>query len=323
MESNSKILSVCLITYNHEKYIRQAIDSVLNQKVDFEFELVIADDCSTDSTRSILLEYKQKYSHFIHLILQEKNVGPARNWLDLLRFPRSKYIAYFEGDDFWTDPHKLQKQIDFLDANPEYNFCIHKVAILEDGRSYDHTFLPPVSREANFYTFENLLHHWEIQTSSFVYRNTETLLSDLMVLINDLPFGDIAIAYLLASQGKVHYIDEVMSCYRIHQTSSTAPQKGNEIIGNIRFGEAFLVFIDRFNAMTDFRYDRIIQLYKTRFYFPLADYHHVVGDFDKVEFYLKKIRSKKPSLIFQNKRLYLVLSIKLILSKFKRADAKN
>ncbi|TXI86937.1 MAG: glycosyltransferase [Crocinitomicaceae bacterium] len=323
MESNSKILSVCLITYNHEKYIRQAIDSVLNQKVDFEFELVIADDCSTDSTRSILLEYKQKYSHFIHLILQEKNVGPARNWLDLLRFPRSKYIAYFEGDDFWTDPHKLQKQIDFLDANPEYNFCIHKVAILEDGRSYDHTFLPPVSREANFYTFENLLHHWEIQTSSFVYRNTETLLSDLMVLINDLPFGDIAIAYLLASQGKVHYIDEVMSCYRIHQTSSTAPQKGNEITGNIRFGEAFLVFIDRFNAMTDFRYDRIIQLYKTRFYFPLADYHHVVGDFDKVEFYLKKIRSKKPSLIFQNKRLYLVLSIKLILSKFKRADAKN
>lgn len=317
---------IWMVTYNHELYISEAIDSIMMQETNFDYCLYIGEDMSTDKTREICKEYARKYPCKIELLLNTENIGAISNAQEVYKKcfeSGAKYIAMCEGDDFWTDPHKLQKQVDFLDANPEYNFCIHKVAVLEDGRSYNHTFLPPVSREANFYTFENLLHHWEIQTSSFVYRNTETLLSDLMVLINDLPFGDIAIAYLLASQGKVHYIDEVMSCYRIHQTSSTAPQKGNEITGNIRFGEAFLVFIDRFNAKTDFRYDRIIQLYKTRFYFPLADYHHVVGDFDKVEFYLKKIRSKKPSLIFQNKRLYLVLSIKIILSKFKRADAKN
>lgn len=114
------LLSVCLITYNHEKYIRQAIEGVLMQKVDFEWELIIADDCSTDGTRDILLEYKSIYPDFIKLILQEKNIGAAKNWYDLISSPKSKYIAYFEGDDYWIDNLKLQKQVDFLEANEDY-----------------------------------------------------------------------------------------------------------------------------------------------------------------------------------------------------------
>ncbi|MBJ7429339.1 MAG: glycosyltransferase [Bacteroidia bacterium] len=114
------IVSVCLITYNHAKYIAQAIESVLMQQTNYEWELVIADDFSTDGTREIIKEYKTKYPEKIKLILQEKNVGANKNWIDLLSYPKSKYIAYFEGDDYWIDKNKLQKQIDFLESNPDY-----------------------------------------------------------------------------------------------------------------------------------------------------------------------------------------------------------
>ena len=90
------------------------------QKVDFDYELIIADDYSTDGTREIILDYKENYPGLIKLILQKRNVGPGKNWLDLIEAPKSKYIAYFEGDDYWTDPYKLQKQVDFLEANEGY-----------------------------------------------------------------------------------------------------------------------------------------------------------------------------------------------------------
>ena len=115
------LLSVCLITYNHSKYIQQAIESILMQQVNFDWELVVADDFSLDGTREILLEYKNKYPEFITLILQSKNVGPAKNWLDLIGAPKSKYIAYIEGDDYWLDSQKLQKQVDFLEREPGFS----------------------------------------------------------------------------------------------------------------------------------------------------------------------------------------------------------
>jgi glycosyltransferase involved in cell wall biosynthesis len=116
---STPLVSVCLITYNHAKYIRDAIEGVLAQKVNFPIELIIADDFSTDGTRNILTEYKQKYPDLIRLILQEKNVGPHQNWMDLMQSPDSKYIAYFEGDDYWIDDSKLQKQTEFLENHED------------------------------------------------------------------------------------------------------------------------------------------------------------------------------------------------------------
>jgi glycosyltransferase involved in cell wall biosynthesis len=125
------LLSVCLITYNHEKYIRQAIEGVLRQNVNFDWELIIADDFSTDGTRAILQEYQERNPTRIRLILQEKNVGPAQNWLDLMNAPKSKYIAYFEGDDYWIDENKLQQQVDFLEQNPTFSLCHSNVEVID------------------------------------------------------------------------------------------------------------------------------------------------------------------------------------------------
>ena len=113
-------LSVCLITYNHENYIAKAIDSIFIQKTNFDYKIVIADDCSNDNTRKIIQSYKERFPDKIDLIFQRNNVGPAQNFIDLLTFPNSKYIAYLEGDDYWIDENKLQKQFDFLEKNSDF-----------------------------------------------------------------------------------------------------------------------------------------------------------------------------------------------------------
>jgi len=124
------LLSVCVITYNHASFIRQAIDSVLMQELDFTWEIIIADDCSTDGTREILLEYKAKYPDLIKLILQGENVGPSRNWYDLIYSTNSKYIAYLEGDDYWIDNKKLKTQYEHLENQPNINMCLHNAKLV-------------------------------------------------------------------------------------------------------------------------------------------------------------------------------------------------
>jgi glycosyltransferase involved in cell wall biosynthesis len=213
MTKEAPLLSVCLITYNHASFIRQAMDGVLMQKVNFHWEFIIADDHSTDGNTEILLEYKKKHPDLIHLILQKKNVGPARNWLDLIAAPKGKYIAYFEGDDYWTDPGKLQKQVDFLMSNPDFAICFHNSKIIyeehPDRVSYSNgPSQPTVS------TFEDLAKGEFIYTATGIFRRND---------FNKYPkkFNDYLNNYTLdlhnAQYGKINYINEVMSVYRVHK----------------------------------------------------------------------------------------------------------
>ncbi|QNA44986.1 FkbM family methyltransferase [Lacibacter sediminis] len=202
------LLTVCLITYNHKQFIRQAIEGVLKQQVDFSFQLLIADDYSTDGTRDILVAYQQKHPDFIHLILQEKNVGPAQNWIDLITRPQSKYIAYFEGDDYWIDPLKLQKQVTFLEANEEYSFTFHQaLRISEHSSEYD---VYPVTDIRSFeaHTFFKMT---TIPMASLVYRTNVPL----TIRMNH-RHGDFMMLCSLLTHGKAYFFNEVMSVYRVH-----------------------------------------------------------------------------------------------------------
>ena len=114
-------VSVCIITYMHEKYISQALDSVFMQKTNFDFEVIVGEDASTDGTREILLEYKEKYGDKLVLVLHDENVGVSKNSISVQKKVRGKYIASLEGDDFWTDEYKLQKQYDILEKYPQYS----------------------------------------------------------------------------------------------------------------------------------------------------------------------------------------------------------
>src|SRR5271157_2282730 len=113
-----KLVSVFMITYNHEKFVGQAIESIVTQKVNFDFELIIGEDCSTDNTLDICNKYAKQYPDIIKLFPSEKNYGMMGNTVRVLYACTGKYIAMCEGDDYWCDPYKLQKQIDFLEANP-------------------------------------------------------------------------------------------------------------------------------------------------------------------------------------------------------------
>jgi glycosyltransferase involved in cell wall biosynthesis len=211
------LLSVCLITYNHGKFIAEAIDSVLMQKTNFDFQLVIADDCSRDETREIIKTYKSKYPQKIQLILQDENVGAARNWMQLLDFPESKYIAYLEGDDYWTEPYKLQKQVDFMEENQDFAMCFHAVNIkFASATDFYEYPIPP----SDILYLKDIVKEHYIPSCSLMFRNTYYLNGYPHWLVKTIS-GDIPHEILLASKGKTKYFSEKMACYRRNLGSVT------------------------------------------------------------------------------------------------------
>lgn len=120
MDSQTTVVSVAVITYNHEKYLRQALDSILMQKVNFKYEVIVGEDSSPDGSRNILKEYEKKYPHIFKMVYRNNNIGATKNLYDILTKCRGKYIASLEGDDYWIDDKKLQVQVDFLENNEDY-----------------------------------------------------------------------------------------------------------------------------------------------------------------------------------------------------------
>ena len=135
-DSMPVLVSVAMIAYNVDRYISEAIESVLMQKTKFPFELIIGEDFSTDNTLQIVLEYQKKYPKIIRVLVREKNLGLTPNSVDTQNHCLGKYIALLDGDDYWTDEHKLQKQIDVLENHSEYSGCAHQSLIIKGSREF-------------------------------------------------------------------------------------------------------------------------------------------------------------------------------------------
>lgn len=129
------LVTVLVTTYNQEKYIANALDSVLAQRTDFPFEIYVSEDCGSDGTRAILEGYAARYPERIRLRLRSRNVGISRNWYEGLSAARGQYVCTLEGDDWWLDDHKLQKQVDFLRAHPQYAAVSHTLLLTDDAGS--------------------------------------------------------------------------------------------------------------------------------------------------------------------------------------------
>jgi glycosyltransferase involved in cell wall biosynthesis len=205
-------VSVLMITYNHEKYIAQAIESVLMQKTDFRYELIVGEDCSTDGTREIVQEYSRKYPEIVRARLSERNLGARENFLGIFGASRGKYLALLEGDDYWTSPQKLQAQADLLDAHPEASLCAHPcIWRYEDGSRPDEV-VPELP--AGFYGVENLLHGDRLSTCSVMFRRVlDNIKPDCY---KHLAMGDLPLFVELARRGSVCLLSETMGVYRIH-----------------------------------------------------------------------------------------------------------
>lgn len=199
-------VSVLTICYKQEKYIAQAIESFVAQKTSFDFEVIIGDDASPDGTPAIIREYAEKYPHLIKPILREKNIGPGANIKDIYNRASGEYIAICEGDDLFTDTHKLQVQADYLDAHPEVSICFHPVNVFYQNKErQDKEFRP------KRISVEELLKHNFIQTNSVMVRrrNYEDMPTDIMP-------GDWYMNLYHAQFGQIGFIDKVMSAYRKH-----------------------------------------------------------------------------------------------------------
>lgn len=181
---NKPLLSIVTITYNHESYIRKCIEGVLAQQVNFPIEFIIAEDCSTDGTLTICNEYAEKYPNLIKLITSENNVGAIANERRAMKVAKGKYIAFCEGDDYWTDPLKLQKQVDFLEEHPDYSVtfhrCKHYNVVDETIKDDQCGFLFQNNEEGVDVTVEMFFDKWITQPLTMIYRASMFDLDDML-----------------------------------------------------------------------------------------------------------------------------------------------
>ena len=214
--ANNIKVSIAVITYNHEKFIREALDSILSQVINFKIDINIGDDFSTDNTRAILEEYKCRYPDIINLILHTTNIGMMNNFASTLQACKGKYIALLEGDDYWCDVNKLQTQVDFMDKNEGYAISFHKVKKIFDDTDNEEIILNNELIK-DTYEIDDLLPGNFIFTNSVLYRNN--LFATFPKGFLDLPMGDWPLHILNAKYGKIHFSNKVMSVYRIHGSS--------------------------------------------------------------------------------------------------------
>lgn len=213
----SIIVSVSCITFNHAPYIRACLDGFLMQKTSFIFEILIHDDCSTDGTREIIEEYSKKYPDIIFPIFQTENQYSkgVRGMMARFNFPRSrgKYIALCEGDDYWSDPYKLQRQVDFLEANTDFSICFHNMKILNESNPSAIEFTNSKDQESVSSILDLASKGNFMFTASVVFKKPKDGFPNWLT---DLPIGDYAIHLFNAQFGKIKFLDQVMGVYRIH-----------------------------------------------------------------------------------------------------------
>jgi glycosyltransferase involved in cell wall biosynthesis len=250
--------SVWMITYNHEQYIAQAIESVLAQVTKFPFDLIIGEDCSTDNTRSICLEYEKKYPHIVKVLQHKTNVGIHKNLVLTLEACKGQYVALLEGDDYWTDVSKLQKQVDFLDNNPDFVLCYQKTLQIDEA-----TGAEKITNEKDHPVtgMEEILQRgWFMRTGSIVFRNG--LIGEFPAWYFDYKSTDYMLHILLAQHGKIGFLNETTSVYRRHVGGITQAFE-REII---EFYKKKLQMLDVVNEYLAFKYDRFIQILKKDLY---------------------------------------------------------
>jgi len=214
VNNNSDIkVSVIVATYNHEKFIEQALESIASQKTNFKFEILVGDDCSTDKTPSIINKIAQKYPDKMIPIIRDENIGVYNNFQDLFNLAQGKYIALNEGDDFWVDNNKLQIQVDYLEKHQECSVCFHPVNVIdEETDKIEGVF--PANLAGNKFSFERLFQSNIIQTNSVMYRNN--IQNNQQLNPATLPL-DWFWHMQNSLYGEIHMIPKVMATYRKHQ----------------------------------------------------------------------------------------------------------
>ena len=216
----NKKVSVVIATYNQEKYIRHTLESVVSQKINFEIEVLVGDDCSTDGTAAIVREFAEKYPDIIVPFIREKNLGMGGNIADLVFRTSGEYVAFIEGDDYWIDNHKLQKQVDFLDSHPDYVACFGLCQIVDENevRQPDREQYSGFMNEAGEYTIKDFQDYvLPGQTATSMYRKVGYAKLQEKIIKNNIDprvLIDRSQVLLMLSVGKMYNMGEYFAAYR-------------------------------------------------------------------------------------------------------------
>lgn len=284
------MLSVLLLVYNHKKYIAKALDSVLEQCTQFSYEIIVHDDFSTDGTREILLDYKKKYPENIILIFEDENMY-SKGWVELRKkyekHLTGKYMILLEGDDYWLDRNKIEKQVSFLEKNMDFAGVAHASKhIIKDGKQW----ISPVDRKSGCYNIEELI-DWEnaFHTASFMFRTDYYL--QMPRSIQNIINGDWVNAVWMASKGKIFYMDDVMTVHRVFTAGSFSEKyfsdnsKYENILNNRKKN------CDLLNSALAYKYDDIFKLSMGRRWFGY--YYEKCRYKEALRYWKSKVKEKK------------------------------
>ncbi len=216
----NKKVSVVVATYNQEKYIGHTLESIVSQKVNFEYEVLVGDDCSTDGNAAIIKEYAEKYPDIIIPILREKNLGMGGNVADLTMRVTGEYVAFIEGDDYWIDENKLQKQVDFLDSHPDYVACFGLCQIVDQNEKRQENMeqWSGFMKEGGDYTLE-MFQNYVLpgQTATSMYRRVAYGQLQQKIMnsgIDPRKLIDRSQVLCMMAVGKMYNLGEYVSAYR-------------------------------------------------------------------------------------------------------------
>ena len=265
-DGTTPLVSTSTLTYNHEPFIRDCIEGILMQKTTFPVRIVIFDDCSTDGTREIVQEYEAKYPYLIKGIYPEKNTWgkPERNEAFKPRNEArnvAKYIALCEGDDYWTDPLKLQKQVDFLEENPEYVLTCHRYNKLdfENNKWYsdDQNNLFQNNNEGISFVYPFKI--WITKTLTLVYR--KSALSNMSHYKGKM--RDNVIVYFIMKSGKGYCFNDIMGVYRLHNGGVVSKQGISRRVNDGYIVLKDLYYCERNNLTRRMYYDKYASFFIT------------------------------------------------------------
>lgn len=276
------LLSICLITYNHEKFIRQALESIAAQQVNFVTELIIADDRSKDDTPKIITDFLTTYSGAVRILNRERNLGPAANFIDMIGAASGKYVAYLEGDDYWIGSYKLQRQVDFLEAHSNIALSAHNSIVLpvkDEPHIFNKSTKYSNKPYNSIYAIEDYIIKDFFHSSAIVYRRS--MLGAFPDWYAKAFGGDYFLVLFLAMNGGIHYINEPLSAYRTNTNSISHHHSLFEI--NKNFNHHF----EKFNEYSGYKYKKWIS--ETVFTRRFGIYYYHPSYFVKFKFALKNL----------------------------------
>lgn len=269
------LVSVFVMVYNHEKYITECLDGILMQKCNFNFDIVVGEDCSTDNSREILLDYQNRYPGKFKLLLHETNIGAAKNQMEVFKNCTGKYIAMCEGDDYWIDPFKLQKQVDFLETNEDYVLIHSDIFLKNSSGEYINSLRNTISKITRWPKNKDTNVVKYLVKGNYIMTLTVLITKNaLFEALDRITENDNQVANIdytlfleLSRLGKIHYQQEKTAVYRILTNSAS---NNINMDASLRFIESTINISRFYNqkfsvGINDLYFDRVqlsAQLYE-------------------------------------------------------------